>query len=50
MSDLSDIATLLMFVAAVIWIPGIVVIKATEHFQLRRNERRRTADRLGESR
>jgi hypothetical protein len=49
LSNLSDIATLLMFTAAIIWIPGVVVIKAAEHFY-GCNERRRAADRLAERR
>jgi hypothetical protein len=50
LSGLTDIATLLIFAVAVIWIPGVVVIKTAEHFYVRRNGRQRTADRLAERR
>ena len=46
MSGLTEIATLLMFAVAIIWIPGVVVIKTAEHLHARRNGRQRTTDRL----
>jgi|HubBroStandDraft_5_1064220.scaffolds.fasta_scaffold1580015_1 hypothetical protein len=45
LSGLTEIATLLMFAVAIIWIPGVVVIKTAEHLHARRNGRQRTTDR-----
>jgi hypothetical protein len=57
LSDFFEIAATLIVGAAVIWLPGAIFIKATDHLRSRRDGRQRlvgvdrlAVDRLGETR
>jgi hypothetical protein len=52
LSGFFEIAATLLVAAAVIWLPGAIVIKAIDHLRPQRNggQRAASADRLGETR
>jgi hypothetical protein len=44
LSGFSEIAATLIGAFAVIWLPGVMVIKATDHIRIRRHARHRPSD------